>query len=200
MNLFRHLGLMVAFIWCAAMVLVPLVVAADAGYATNQGMNQGTNPAPGSGNTISQQEKTQNNSAPRQENRPQGIGRGNMTEYKNPAAFVPGNSTMTPPEKPAWDSASMTAMNNTAWHSHGAGNITDVPPPMKSDKTNTTAMNSTPWHGNGNMTPPEKPAHGTVPGQGQPQVQNLQETQEQMNSTGDLIAQFLEWLKAHAGS
>lgn len=143
MNLFRHLGLMIAFIWCAAMVLVPLVVAADAGYATNQGMNQGTNPAPGSGNTISQQEKTQNNSAPGQENRPQGIGRGNMTEYKNPAAFVPGNST---------------------------------------------------------MTPPEKPAQGTVPGQGQPQVQNLQETQEQMNSTGDLIAQFLEWLKAHAGS
>ena len=98
MILFRHLGLMIAFFWCAAMVLVPLVVAADAGYATNQGMNQGTNPAPGSGNTTSQQEKTQNNSAPGQENRPQDMGRGNMTESRNPAAFVLGNSTMTPPK------------------------------------------------------------------------------------------------------
>jgi hypothetical protein len=63
-----------------------------------------------------------------------------------------------------------------------------------------TAMNNTAWHGNGNMTPPAAPpAQGNASGQSQQQVQN-QQTQEQMSSTGDLIAQFLEWLKARGGT
>lgn len=223
MKLFRHLGLMIAVFWCAAMVLIPLAAAADADNGTNQGMNQGTNQAPGSqdmdpgqvnqgnnqgnnrmqqgpgqaagsGNTITQG-NNQNNAATGQGNRPGGFG--NATALGNRTMHAPDNGNMAPPEKPAWDTANMTAMNSTAWHGHGAGNMTDIPPPMGGgDPTNTTAMNNTGWHGDGNMTPHAPPAQGNTPGQGQQQVQNQLETQEQVNSTGDLIAQFLEWLKA----
>jgi hypothetical protein len=160
----------------------------------NNQMQQGPGQATGTGNTMVRQEgNNQNNAATGQGNRPGGFG--NATALGNRTMHAPESGTMTP-EKPAGDTANMTAMNSTIWHGHGAGNMTDIQPPMGGNPTNTTAMNSTPWHGDGNMTPHAPPAQGNIRGQGQQQVQNQQETQDQVNSTGDLIAQFLEWLKA----
>jgi hypothetical protein len=225
MKLFRHLGLTIAIFWCAAMVLIPLAAAADAGYGTNQGMNQGTNQPPGllgmnpgqanqgnnqgnnqmqqgpgqvtgSGNTMTYQGNNQYNAESERGNRTQWIGRENVTEFGNRTEFVP-EGNMTQPEKPVWDTSNMTVMNRTIMHGHGAGNMTDIPPPTGGDDPkNTTSMNSTAWHDSGNMTLRAPPAQRNTSAQGQQQVQNQQETQELVDSTGDLIAQFLEWLKA----
>jgi hypothetical protein len=64
---------------------------------------------------MNQQGTSETNATPGQGNRPQGMGKGNMTECGNHTQFVPGNGNITPPDKPDWDPSNMTAMNNTAW-------------------------------------------------------------------------------------
>ena len=217
MKLFRHLCLIIAVFWCAVMVIAPMAAAEGTGQSTNQGtdlppgpqgmdpgqanqgnnqgnnqMQQGPGQATGSGNSMNQPGNIQNNAGPGQGNQKQGQGLWNATEFGN----------MTPPEKPDWNPDNSTVLNSTAWHGHrpvtmtGMNmtgiNMTDIPPPGNFDPANMTAMNHTAWHEDGNMTPPAPPAQGNAPGQGR------QQTQDQLNSTSDLIAQFLEWLKARS--
>jgi len=205
MKLFRHLGLIIAVFWCAAMVVVPMAAAAGAGQGTNQGpapgqgmsagqgnnqMQQGPGQS-GSDNPVNQQGNGLNPATPGQGSRPGEFG--NATMFRNGTIPATGTGNMTaPPGKPDWDPANMTALNNTARHGHGSANLTDIPPPMDWNPANSTGMNNTGWHGDGNMTMPAPPVQGSVP------AQDGQQTQDQVNSTGDLLAQFLEWLRTRA--
>lgn len=228
MKLFRHLGLMIAIFWCAAMVVVPVAAAAGAGQDTNLGNNQmqhGPGQGPGPRNTTSQQGNDPNNAGPGQGTTPEGFG--NLNTSANRTLHAPGTGTMTaPPDKPDRDLVNMTLWNNTARHGNSDGNLTDILPPTKWSTSNTTAManmtmhrawsghqsgepvppdwdadNTTAtnpaWygHGEGNRTMPAPSGEGTMPGQDQPQDQ--QSVQDQMNDTGDLIAQIIAWLKDH---
>ena len=181
------------------MVLVPLAAATDAGQSTNQGTsqapgsqgmdpgqaNQGNNqmqqgPGQGTGSDNNQQGNGQNNAGPGQGSGPQGFGRGNATELGNHTMLAPYDGNMTaPPGMPGWNLDNSTALNNTAWHGHRPGNMTDVnmtdvPPPGDWDPANMTDANQA-WHGHGdgNLTMPAPPVQGNAPAQ----------QQDQMNST-----------------
>jgi hypothetical protein len=93
MKIFRHLGLMIAVFWCAAMVIVPLAAAADAGYGNNMEMNQpgspGINPEQAeSGTNQLQQDPGQGNAQ-----NTDGPGQGNIPEQDQQEAQNQMNST-----------------------------------------------------------------------------------------------------------
>jgi len=210
MQLFRHLGLMIAVFWCAAMVVAPMAAAAGAGQDTNHGP-QGMGPGQagsmqGSGNNNGQfqQGDPAGNAGPGQDGRPQGMDRGNMTGFMN-------RTNMTPPERPDRDPDNTTALNMTGWHGHHGNltgmNMTGMILPEKPDRDpdNTTAMNMTGWHGHHgnltgmnmtNMTPPDQPPQqgsGTGPGwQGSSQPQA-----DRNDSESSLISELVSWLKSH---
>ncbi|OPX64405.1 MULTISPECIES: hypothetical protein [unclassified Methanoregula] len=174
MQLFRHLGLMIAVFWCAAMVVAPMAAAAGAGQDTNHapqnmgpgqsGSGQGFN-----GNGLFQQGDRAGNAGPGQGGRPQGMDRGNMTGFMN-------RTNMALPEKPDRDPDNATAMNMTGWHG---------------PRGNMTGMNVT------NMTPPDQPPRqGSGNGQGwqgsgQPQAGNRND------SGNSMVSELVSWLKAH---
>ena len=215
MQIFRHLGLMIAVFWCAAMVVAPMA-AAGAGQDMNQepgspGMNpgqgiQGNNqmqPVQG-GNTMNPQGNGQNNAGPGLGNRSQGMDRGNLTAFGNHTRIAPDNGNLTAAlEKPGRDPGNSTALNKTGHHSPWnanltGANITEIPPPMGWDPANMTAVNQTGHgHGDSNLT---RPAHlqqqnGTDGGrQGN---ENQQQVQTRLNSSDSLIADLVDWLKAH---
>jgi hypothetical protein len=197
MKIFRHLGLMIAVFWCAAMVMAPMAAAAGAGQVMNQGNNQ---MQPGQGNgpggAVNQQGNNQNNAGPGQGSGPQEFGRRNMTGFGNQTMFGPDDGNMTaPPDMPDWADNS-TAMNRTSGHGfHGnmtgrnvtGINMTDMPPPGEWNPANMTAMNQTGrGHGNGNMTPPApQQQNGTTQNQshGQNQQANQGNNQNQQNNS-----------------
>jgi hypothetical protein len=227
MQLFRHTGVIIAVFWCAAMIVAPMAAAGqDMNQGSGpQGMNPGqgnqgnnqmqTGQGTGSGNG-------QNIAGPGQGNGPQGMGRGNGTEFGNRSLFRPDDGNMTAP--PDWDTDNSTAFNKTErrgpWSGNMTGmnmtgrnmtgmNLTGMPPRGDWDPANMTAMNQTGRHGNGNMTPPDQSQmqgngnnqgpQGTSnqqPGQTQQQTRNLQGT-TQNNSSDSLIAELIDWLKAH---
>jgi len=217
MQLFRHLGLMIAVFWCAAMVVAPMAAAAGAGQDMNhgpQGMGPGqagSGQGSGNSNALFQQRDQAGNAGPGQGGRPQGMDRGNMTGFMN-------RTNMTPQERPDRDPDNTTAINMTGWHGHrgnmtgmnmtGFMNRTNMTPPVKPDwdPDNTTAINMTGWHGHrGNMTgmnmtsmtpPDQPPQQGSGNGQGwqgssQPQAGNRND------SESSLIIELVSWLKAH---
>jgi hypothetical protein len=213
MKIFRHLGLMIAVFWCAAMVVAPMAAAAGAGQGMNQApgaqgitmgqANQGNNQmqqGQGTRSGNNQQGNSQSNAGPGQGNGPQGMDRGNMSEFGN----------MTPPGD--WDPANMTALNRTAGHGHGnmTGfnmselNRTDMHPPGDWNPANMTAGNQTGrGHSNGNLTPPGQlpqqngASQGQVENQNQQPGQNQPQAQNQNNSNDSLVAELMDWLKAH---
>jgi hypothetical protein len=226
MQLFRHLGLMIAVFWCAAMVVAPMAAATGAGQDMShspQGMGPGQSgpgtaqmqqgSGQGSGNTAgsAQQGNQGNNAGPGQGGQFPGMTRGNMTGMNMTGMNW---TNMTPPERPDWDPDNSTAMNTTGMHGRWSGNgtpfnmtdgnMTGFPPHGNWDPANMTAANQS-WHGydDGNMTPPQEPARqGAGNGQG-PQAQQGggQGQQFQANSQdtagNSLISELVDWLKAH---
>lgn len=213
MQLFRHLGLMIAVFWCAAMVVAP-IAAAGAGQDMNQapgsqGMNPGQGnqgigqmqigPGQGTGSGNNQQGNGQNVAGPGQGNGPQGVGKGNATGFGN----------MTPPEKPDRDLDNTTALNRTAMHGHQSGNLTrfnmtnvtmtDIPPPRGWNPTNMTAVNQTGHgHGDGNLTPPaQMQQQGNNNNQGPQGTINQQQALTRINSDDSIIGELISWLNAH---
>lgn len=161
MKLFRHLGLMIAVFWCAAMIVIPLAAAADAGCGINQGMNQPGSPGmeegqagpgnnqmqngPGqaaqSGGSLNLQEDVRNNAGPGQGNRPGGSW--NMTLQGNQPGCSPVNGT---------------AFGNHMLFRPDDGNLTPPAEKPEWDPANVTAMNNTRWHGHGNGNITDIPA------------------------------------------
>jgi hypothetical protein len=215
MQLFRHLGLMIAVFWCAAMVVAP-ITAAGAGQDMNQapgsqGMNSGQGNLgyhqmqPGqAGNTMDMQGNGQNNAGPGQGNRSQGLDRGNMTEFGNHTRIAPDDGNLTaPPEKPDRDPDNSTALNKTGHHGPWDGNLTganmtEIPPHMDWDPANMTAVNQTGHgHSDGNLTPPAQPHQQNGADGGRQGNENQQQVQTQTISSDSLMAELVDWLKAH---
>jgi hypothetical protein len=212
MKLFRLLGLMIAVFWCAAMVLVPVAAAAEAGQGTNQGNNQmqpGLGQSMGSEGNTHQQGNGQNPAASGMGDPPGGFG--NLNTSANRTLHAPGTGTRTaPPDLPGfgnmtikpvppdWIADNSTRMDTMTMHRPWSGNQTGEPLPPHGNADNSTASNQT-WHGygNGNLTMPAPSGQGNMPGQGQ---QDQQSVQEQMNDTNDLIVQLIAWLKDHGVS
>jgi hypothetical protein len=211
MKLFRHLGLMIAVFWCAAMAMAPMAAAAGAGQSSTQGnpqasglqsmnpgqanpggnqMQQDTGQGTGSTGSINQQGNGQDFAGPGQGNGPQEFGMRNTTGFRNQTLFAPDGNRTAPPDTPDWDPDNSTAMNATAGHGPRGNttsiNMTDIPPPVTRDPANMTSASQT-WHGQntGNMSmhAPPQPGNGT--------------NQSQQQSSDTLIAELITWLKAH---
>ena len=207
MQLFRHLGLMIAVFWCAAMVVAPMAAAAGAGQDTNHGP-QGMGPGqegPGqeseNGNGLFRQGGQAGNAGPGQGGRMQGMPRGNMSAMNM--------TNMTLPEKPDRDPDNSTAMNMTGWHGNRPGNITPfnmtnrtLPEKPDWNPANITAVNQSRHdHGDGDLTPPGEPGRQGV-GNGQGWQGNGEPQQaDSRNGSGDsLIGELIGWLEAHGVS
>jgi len=199
MKLFRHPGLIIAVFWCAAMVLVPMVAAAD--QRLGQGMNQMAPGQPtGSGGSVNQMlGNGQNNAAPGQPGGignatahpgPQDRGAGNMTAFGNLTMHTPPDGNMTaPPAIPDWNGDNSTAMGNRTMHRPDFANMTPPSLPPDGNAGNATGMNQT-WHGPvaGNQSLPVPPLQ-----------ENGQNLDEQL-SAGTLIDELISWLRARTGT
>lgn len=218
MQLFRHLGLMIAVFWCAAMVVAPMAAASGAGQDTNHGpqgmgpsqggfagnqMQQGTGQGSGSGNSPNWQDNQDSNPVPGQGGRPQGMARGNTTGM-NMTRFTVTDGNRTGVHPPGdRDPDNTTAINMTGWHGHRPGNttpfnMTDLPPPGERDPANMTAANQS-WHGHGdgNLTPPDQlPQQGKGNSQGWQGGGNQQQADSRNGSGDSLIDELIGWLKA----
>jgi len=169
MKIFRHICLVLAVAWCAAMILAPLTSAAGTDRGAIQGNDQirmgnlqagpGNNQAPGNqgmtgrpGNANQKQDNNQNAAGPGQGNRPGGFGNmtagtgspgegpGNMAGFGNRTMHAPGAGNMTAPqERAAWDTNNATAMGGMNVKRPGFGNET-APSPPAWDAGNSTAM------------------------------------------------------------